>query len=302
MTKYDPLGLDPLVKQEEERRKLLAEVEKNALALSSSKGDAKMAAMSVEEKKRAQDEARKREITAVEYNVSPDILKVAKTIDDIVNNGVFSTEVWLYCPEKIEVDNHNYSGSYYKAQVTVKEGLLEINIKHTKTEDKGKWYNTEYDGEAVISINTEKDKIHLFYTVRKKKCSEKKNDGVYRISRWARKSPKAFRFLAEDSVKNNNPFYINDFISIYKIIPEILAKAIAKMSEEEAEKKKQLEREAARLSGEGTDIAEQIKAYEPDRTSQAKKPKLLIKRAYIIRKEITYRSIRDIEEKGEHND
>ena len=75
------------------------------------------------------------------------------------------------------------------------------------------------------------------------------------------------------------------------------------MSEEEAEKRNSFEREAARLSGEGTDIAEQIKAYEPDRTSQAKKPKLLLKRAYIIRKKkITYRSIRDIEEKGEHND
>ena len=67
---------------------------------------------------------REREITAVEYNVSPDILKVAKTIDDIVNNGVFSTEVWLYCPEKIEVDNHNYSAAIIKRRLLSRKACL----------------------------------------------------------------------------------------------------------------------------------------------------------------------------------
>ncbi|MFA5888286.1 MAG: hypothetical protein WC852_06270 [Candidatus Nanoarchaeia archaeon] len=299
--------LEQLAEGVEKGRDFLEGVERDAKALQSTQTDVTQVALTVEEQKRAKDEEKKKEIIKVEQEFSPEILKVARTIDDIVNNQVFTTEVWLYCSEKIEVDNSTYSGSDYKAQVTVKDGSLEVSIKHTKTEDEGKWYNTEYNEEAVISINTEKDKINLFYAVRKKDCGSKKSDGIYRISRWARKSQKAFRFLAEDSVKNNNPFYINDFISMYQAIPEILAKAIAKMSEEQEAKKRQLEREEARLRGEGTGVVEDMISHAPKedvhaRTSKvygggirALDTKLLEKKEY-IEKEFTDKQIRDIGE------
>lgn len=276
MTKHDPLGLTPYVKQEEERRKLLESVEKDAMALSSTNDDAKKTAMSVEEQKREKDEARKREIIAVEKDVSPDILKVARTIDQIVNNEVFSTNVELSCYDRNCYRHYGYNDKvHYGAKVTLKDGLIEVVINHNR-QDPEMRYAHRYDEEATISIDTENDKIKLFYSVR-----NHNGKGLYRISRWTRKSPRAFRFMAEDAMKAenedkkaDNKLYINDFIDMYKAVPEILGKAIAKMKEEQEAKKKQLEREAARLEGR-TDIVEQIKAYEQDRTSQAEEPRVM---------------------------
>lgn len=285
MTKYDPLGLDPLVKQEEARRKLLESVERDASALQSIHTDAAQTAMTVEEKKKAKDDEMKREIIAVEREVSPDILKVARTIDQIVNGEVFSTDVQLKCQDEKCGSYYTYipQNKHYFAKVTVKDGLLEVRIKHQR-QDPDVRYNNQNNEEATICINTEREKIKVYYTVR-----ERQGEGTYRISRWTRKSTKAFRFLAEDAVEKNNPFYINDFISMYKTIPEILAKAIAKMSEEQEAKKRQLEREETRLRGEGVDILEEL------RGSKEEKPKLFEKKEY-IKQEFTYKQIRDIGE------
>lgn len=293
MTKHDPLGLIPYVEKEEERRKLLAEVEKNAYALNSSKDDARKTAMGVEEQKRAQDEARKREIMDVEPDVSRDILRVARTIDQIVNNEVFSTEIKIECPGKTRIEEYEPEIRNYTAQVTVKDGRLELRIGHKNNDRRVRW-DDSYKEEALFGINTKKDKIEVYYNVREWSYSGN-GQGVYRISRWTRKSPKAFRFLAEDAVKKNNPVYINDFIDMYKAVPEILAAAIRQMKKEQEAKKQQLEREAARLEGRTTDFVEQIKAYEPDRTSQAEEPKQFKKKGY-IEDEITDQAIRDIGE------
>lgn len=271
MTKHDPLGLTPYVEKEEERRKLLAEVEKNAMALSSTKDDAKKAAMTVEEQKRAQDEARKREIMEVEKDVSPDILKVGRTIDQIVNGEVFDTTLQLNCPYG-KCNRNMYSGhplynqEHYSAKVAVKDGLLELRIRHER-QDPDVSFGFRHNEEATICIDTKSEKIKVFYSVREIHGSgpDKFGKGMYRISRWARKSPKAFRFLAEDSVERNNPFYINDFIDMYKAVPEILAKAISKMNEEQEAKKKALEKEDARLRGEEPDLVIEIKEYKPIR-------------------------------------
>lgn len=303
MTKSDPLGLEPLVEQVEKKRDFLAGVEKDAEALQSCQTDAAQVALTVEEQKKAKDEEKKREIITVEQEYSPEILKVARTIDDIVNNQVFTTEIEIECPGKTRVEEYEPEIRNYKAQVTVKDGLLELTISHKKRDNTLRWDNTLDDEEATISINTKKDKIQLTYVVRESTYSGK-GKGLYRISRFFRKAPKAFRFLAEDSVDTDKQGYISDFIDIYKTIPEILAKAIAKMKEEQEAKKKQLEIEKARLSGEGTAIVEQIKAYEPgtsmpageERTSQAEEPKLLKKKIKGVDYSREYRSIRDIGE------
>ena len=287
MKTSDPLGLTPYVEKEEERRKLLAEVEKNALALSSSKDDAKKTAMTVEEQKRAQDEARKREIMSVEPDVSRDILRVARTIDDIVNNEVFTAKVFLddednkWKGTKFTVSNYDYN--IPTATVKIMDGGLELEISCNNPDPEVR-YGSKYSEQTSIAINTKNDKIKVYYLVRDKGYG----DGIYKISRFTRKSPKAFRFLAEDSVKKGNPFYINDFIEIYKAIPEILAAAISQMKDEQKAKQEKLEKEAAKLGGEGTGLLEELtESTEEERTTIAEESQVKIRdtRASTIYKE-----------------
>ncbi|MDD4878791.1 MAG: hypothetical protein PHO02_07235 [Candidatus Nanoarchaeia archaeon] len=223
--------LDKYVQKEEEARKLLEEVEQNARDIDSRATG------------RTQRTLTER-ITAIETEATQQILRVAGTIDSTINNVVLNTKLKMDCP--YQDCKCKYGTKGYTADVEVKDGMLELDIFHQRYFGNNNNNYRSYEEKLLIKINTQNQKIKVSYGV---------TDiyPVYRLSRLKRSPAKAFRILAKDYQKEKNQPFIEDFISTYVSVPEILAKAVIQIKQEQTAKETAMGILAKRLGAFGTE-------------------------------------------------
>lgn len=185
----------------------------------------------------------KERVSDLERDATQKILRVAKSIDNIVGEGTYRADVNIYFKEN---SNERYKGlgllEIYFARVTIKNGAIWVGVSYAVG---------DRDEESVIKISPKKERVELSYRV----LHPNSGDKPERLSRWMRDSKKAFELWAKEYAPYEKYSYcprdIMDFVKIYTTVPEILADAVKKMREEQERGQKAIEGNIG-PSGEGT--------------------------------------------------
>lgn len=174
----------------------------------------------------------KERVSDLERDTTQKILRVAKSIDNIVGEGTYWADVNIYFKENSNERCNKGAGDIYFARVSIKNGAIWVGVSYAVG---------DRDEESVIKISPKKERAELSYRV----LHPHSGDKPYRLSRWMRDSKKAFELWAKEYAPYEKYSYcprdIMDFVKIYTTVPEILADAVKKMREEQERGQKAIE-------------------------------------------------------------